>query len=215
MRLYSSYFLQNIYEMHMKTLQHFNSNQQNFRKVLTEIIFREQSLRQRLMYLREISPNAYLSAGVVRNLVWSVLHEQNYDVIHSEIDVIFFDLRENDQHISHEITRKLSQKFPENTWDVVNQVYVHTWYKLENGQPILPYSSLYDALATWPETATAIAVRLLDNNELEIIAPFGLRDLFELKLRWNDRLVSHDVFMQRVRSKRFLQRWSQLQLIDE
>ena len=98
---------------------------------------------------------------------------------------------------------------------MVNQAYVHTWYTLENGQPILPYSSLYDALATWPETATAIAVRLLDNNELEIISPFGLRDLFELKLRWNDRLVSHDVFMQRVRSKRFLQRWSQLQLIDE
>ena len=213
--MYSSYFLQNICEMHMKTLQHFDSNQQNFRKALTEIIFREQSLRQRLMYLREIAPNAYFSAGVLRNLVWSILHEQSDDVAHSEIDVIFFDPRENSPYISHEIERKLSQKFPENTWDVVNQAYVHTWYTLENGQSILPYSSLYDALATWPETATAIAVRLLDNNELEIIAPFGLRDLFELKLRWNDRLVSHDVFMQRVRSKRFLQRWAQLQLIDE
>ena len=199
----------------MKTLQHFDSAQQNFRKVLTEIIFREQALQQRLMYLREIAPNAYFSAGVLRNLVWSILHEQSDDVAHSEIDVIFFDPRENSPYISHEIERKLIQKFPENTWDVVNQAYVHTWYTLENGQPILPYSSLYDALATWPETATAIAVRLLDNDELEIITPFGLKDLFELKLRWNDRLVSHDVFMQRVRSKRFLQRWSQLQLIDE
>ncbi|WP_111860538.1 nucleotidyltransferase family protein [Acinetobacter sp. CFCC 10889] len=199
----------------MKTLQHFDSAQQNFRKALTEIIFREQALQQRLMYLREIAPNVYLSAGVLRNLVWSILHEQSDDVVHSEIDVIFFDPHENSPYISHEIERKLIQKFPENTWDVVNQAYVHTWYTLENGQPILPYSSLYDALATWPETATAIAVRLLDNNELEIITPFGLKDLFELKLRWNDRLVSHDVFMQRVRSKRFLQRWSQLQLIDE
>lgn len=199
----------------MKTLQHFDSAQQNFRKALTEIIFREQALQQRLMYLREIAPNAYLSAGVLRNLVWSILHEQSDDVVHSEIDVIFFDPHENSPYISHEIERKLIQKFPENTWDVVNQAYVHTWYTLENGQPILPYSSLYDALATWPETATAIAVRLLDNNELEIITPFGLKDLFELKLRWNDRLVSHDVFMQRVRSTRFLQRWSQLQLIDE
>lgn len=199
----------------MKTLQHFDSAQQNFRKVLTEIIFREQALQQRLMYLREIAPNAYFSAGVLRNLVWSILHEQSDDVAHSEIDVIFFDPRENSPYISHEIERKLIQKFPENTWDVVNQAYVHTWYTLENGQPILPYSSLYDALATWPETATAIAVRLLDNDELEIITPFGLKDLFELKLRWNDRLVSHDVFMQRVRSKRFLQRWAQLQLIDE
>ncbi len=34
------------------------------------------------------------------------------------------------------------------------------------------------------ETVTALALRLKD-DELELIAPFGLADLFELKLRWN------------------------------
>jgi len=53
----------------------------------------------------------------------------------------------------------------------------------------------------------------LQNNELEIIAPFGLDDLFELKLRWNATLVSHDVFMQRMEEKQFLQKWNKLSLL--
>ncbi|MDM1758758.1 MULTISPECIES: nucleotidyltransferase family protein [unclassified Acinetobacter] len=198
----------------MKNLQLFDFTKHNFDQALTEIIFREQALWQRLVYLRHIAPNAYLSAGVIRNLVWSVLHGQTYDVIHSEIDVIFFDEHEDHQRITHEITRQLIQNFPENEWDVVNQATVHTWYSTENGQSILPYASLHEALSVWPETATAMAIRLLENDDLEIIAPFGLCDLFTLKLRWNDRLVSHDVFMQRVMSKRFLQRWEKLEIVS-
>ena len=68
-------------------------------------------------------------------------------------------------------------------------------------------------MSLWPETATAVAVRLLENNELEIIAPLGLDDLFELKLRWNTALVSHHVFMQRMEEKQFLRRWNKLRLL--
>lgn len=108
----------------------------------------------------------------------------------------------------------MSQKFPENEWDVVNQAFVHTWYKTDQGLAIAQYSSLIDALSVWVETATAIAVRLLENDDLEIIAPFELNDLFELKLRWNNRLVSREVFIQRVQSKRFLEKWQNLHMIE-
>ncbi|MDY6490432.1 nucleotidyltransferase family protein, partial [Acinetobacter faecalis] len=50
--------------------------------------------------------------------------------------------------------------------------------------------------------------------EIEYIAPFGLSDLFELKLRWNKNLVSHDVFLYRLKTKDFLGKWSKLKLID-
>ena len=180
---------------------------------LKQMIDAHPALKSRLQYLKELNPNAYLSAGILRNMVWSVLHKQHYRIEHTEIDVVFYDVTDFEQE-QQRLTHLLSLKFPENTWDVVNQAFVHTWYTLENGQSILPYSSLCDALKTWPETATAIAVRLLENNDVEIVAPFGLNDLFELKLRWNDRLVSREVFIQRVTSKRFLERWSQLQLID-
>lgn len=181
---------------------------------LKQIILAKQALIQRLIYLKQIYAEAYLSAGVIRNLVWSSLHQQQYQIENTEIDVIFFDENEQNQHITQEIYEKLTQKFPENDWDVVNQALVHTWYTTEKNQAISAYLSLYEALSTWPETATAIAVRLTEHDEMEIIAPFGLSDLFGLKLRWNDRLVSHDVFIQRLRSKRFLQRWEKLRIVD-
>lgn len=179
---------------------------------LKQMVDAHPALLFRLQYLRELNVNAYLSAGIIRNMVWARLHGQSYQLGHTEIDVIFYDVTDFDQEQGR-LTDLLSQKFPENTWDVVNQAFVHKWYKTEDGQSIAPYCSLFDALSAWPETATAIAVRLLENGNLEIIAPFGLTDLFELKLRWNNRLVSHDVFMQRVKSKCFLERWNKLAMV--
>ncbi|SDF57102.1 Nucleotidyltransferase [Paenibacillus sp. cl6col] len=39
--------------------------------------------------------------------------------------------------------------------------------------------SMLDALRRWPETATAIGVRLDEDNQLDFCAAYGLEDLFE------------------------------------
>lgn len=46
-----------------------------------------------------------------------------------------------------------------------------------------PYCSAVGAIKAWPETATAVPVRLLANNLIEIAALLGLDDLFELVVR--------------------------------
>lgn len=61
----------------------------------------------------------------------------------------------------------------------------------------------FNALSLWPETATAVAVRLLENNALEIIAPFGLDDLFELKPKMECYVGQSWCFMQRMEEKQF------------
>ena len=180
---------------------------------LKQMISTHDALMQILIDLRAFNASAFLSAGVIRNFVWSVLHDQNYDISQTEIDVIFYDLHDEQGFEERCLTQLLKQKFPAQEWDVVNQACVHTWYKTEDGKSIVPLHSIYHALSLWPETATAVAIRLLDNDDFEVIAPFGLEDLFELKLRWNHALVSHAVFMQRVSSKKFLERWERLILI--
>lgn len=106
------------------------------------------------------------------------------------------------------------EAFPNIHWDITNQALVHEWYRTDNGASIAPLLSIEHALSLWPETATAIAIRLNKQNQIECIAPFGLRDLFELKLRWNSALVSHAVFKQRIHQKKFLEKWSKLELIE-
>jgi len=59
-------------------------------------------------------------------------------------------------------------------WSVKNQARMH----LANNEPA--YESLSDALSKWPETATAVAVRIDEAGQFEVIAPHGLTDLFRL-----------------------------------
>ncbi|WP_257222604.1 MULTISPECIES: nucleotidyltransferase family protein [unclassified Acinetobacter] len=80
-------------------------------------------------------------------------------------------------------------------------------------EPIQALKSIEHALSLWPETATAIAVKLDDKQQIQLIAPLGLDDLFELNVRWNPRLVSQATFLQRVQQKQFLQRWPKLKLL--
>lgn len=79
-----------------------------------------------------------------------------------------------------------------------------------------PYRSTEDALRFWPETATAVAVRLTDNHRIETIAPYGLEDLFELRLRPTPRFESEKraIFLQRVAEKRWLERYPLLHIPD-
>ncbi len=150
---------------------------------------------------------------MIRQLIWSALHYQKYEIEQVEIYVIFYDPHADSQQ-QQRIKQALHKQFSLNEWDVVNQATEHHWYLNENAEKIKAYTSLFDAISAWPETATAIAVRLTENDLLEIIAPFGLSDLFELKLRWNPRLVSYETFLNRVIEKQWLQRWPKLKLIE-
>ena len=187
----------------------------NYTKQLEQMIYSSPQLMMRLQYLRELHADAYLSAGVIRNMVWSNLHDQVYVLDNTEIDVIFYDLKDQTGRQQRRLSQELKQKFPNNDWDVVNQANVHRWYTRADGQPIVAYTSLSEAISMWPETATAVAVRLCADGQLEVVAPLGLADLFELKLRWNPRMVSQAVFLQRMQSKGFLHKWPKLRWVKE
>jgi uncharacterized protein len=62
-------------------------------------------------------------------------------------------------------------------------------------------------VSTWPETATAVAVRLADDDRLEVVAPFGLADLLGLVHRRNATRVSVEEYRRRIVTKRIAERW--------
>lgn len=190
-----------------KTHEHYQS-------ILFELITQSPVLSAILQTLSCLHPHAYLSAGVLRNTVWAYLHGQSFGLQYSDVDVIYCDATEMDRHSQKQLQHNLERLFPQQRWDVVNQALAHTWYRRENGKRIQPLASIEHALSLWPDTATAIAVRVNASGELELIAPFGLQDLFELKLRWNSALVSYATFKKRVDSKQWLQQWPQLQEVD-
>lgn len=98
---------------------------------------------------------------------------------------------------------------PNLKWSVKNQARMH----LRNGDEA--YSSSANAMQSWPETATAVAVRLGQSGAIEINAPLGLDDLLALTLRPAPNFTTSKlpIFLDRVRSKRWLERYPRLSLL--
>ena len=74
-----------------------------------------------------------------------------------------------------------------------------------------PLTSCADAVGTWPETATAIGIRLLAHDRIEVVAPCGLDDPFGLICRRNPRRVTDEQYRRRVANKRIAKRRPRVQ----
>ena len=71
------------------------------------------------------------------------------------------------------------------------------------------YGSMADAMRFWPETATAVAVRLDADDAIDVVAPFGLEDLFTLRLVPGPafRGAKRPIFEERIAKKQWLLRY--------
>lgn len=158
----------------------------------------------------------YVGGGIIRSTVWDHLH--GYPGGHSrlrDVDLVYFDADDISGEQGKRAAIALSEMAPELEWDVVNQAEVHLWYECDFGHAIEPYESVEGAIATWPETATCVAVRLLPDDDLLIYSPYGLADLFNLVLRRNPRQVSVELFRQRYTEKRIKEKWPLVTIVDE
>ena len=155
---------------------------------------------------------AWIGAGAIRNAVWDDAHGRA-PALGGDIDVVFHDpcLAPGADDRFAGILRAAC---PRLAWDVTNQAHVHAWYPAYFGKDVAPLASLAEAVATWPDTATAVAVRLLPDGEFDVVAPFGLDDLFDLVLRWNPGRVSRDAFGARIDGKQWLRRWPRLRVVS-
>lgn len=177
-------------------------------KRLVEILAANDWLMSVLRVVRDVdAPDSAVSAGVIRNVVWDYLHGHSEPTPVRDVDVPFFDPEDLSLDLEHSVEEDLQRRMPDVLWDARNQARVHLWYEDRFGHPILPIKSLEDAVARNPETATSVAVRLRDDDSLEVIAPCGLYDLLNMVVRHNPRQVSHDYFLRRLHDKRIQQTW--------
>lgn len=171
-------------------------------------ILRHDPLRWRL--LKIVSnlklPDCWIAGGFVRNAVWDALHGRSPQPPNGDVDVIWFDPKRCDERLDRDTEDKLRAAVPSIDWSVKNQARMH----FRNDDK--PYQSSSDAMRYWPETATAVAVRLGRRDKLEIASPLGLDDLFNLLLRPTERFASEKlpIYEERVRSKAWIGLWPRL-----
>ena len=74
--------------------------------------------------------------------------------------------------------------------EVRNQARVHVWFEAHFGEAYTPLACTGEALERFVSSMFAVGVRLDADDRLHVEAPFGLTDLFALRLRPNPRRPS-------------------------
>ena len=159
-------------------------------------------------------PDWLVGAGAIRNLVWNRLHGYPDDAHIKDVDVAYFDPEDVTPARDGAVETALRARRPDVAWDAKNQAAVHLWYERKFGFAVPPLHSTEDGIATYPETATAVGVRLTD-EDLHVYAPSGLQDLFALVLRRNPRRVTPEIFWRRALEKRIAERWPRVTVVHD
>lgn len=158
-------------------------------------------------------PNWYIGAGLVRNTVWDHLHGEPGKTPIRDIDFVYFSLEEIDETT---ITENLSKAVPDVEGDFKNSALVHEWYECKKGIIRPPFHSSEEDIDAWPEIASCIGIRLMQDEQIMIYAPYGIDDLMDMVLRRNRNnsyTVNQEIFRQRVIEKKIVERWPKVTVL--
>lgn len=151
----------------------------------------------------------YIGAGAIVQNIWNKATEKpiNYGV--TDIDIIYFDSKDLSEKAEELKASRIIELFEYETLklDIKNEARVHLWYKNKFGYDIPPYSSLEEAIDSWPTTASAIGIRR-NSNAWIICAPFGVNDIFDLRLVPNNRLITKEIYENKV--NKWKKKWPEL-----
>jgi hypothetical protein len=172
---------------------------------LVDLIRGDTSMLTALDAVRSLElKDGWITAGFVRNRVWDHLHDFPAMTPLNDIDVIYFDAERLDEAFEKRMEAELNRLLPGLPWQVKNQARMAE----RNGDP--PYHSIDDALEHWCETPTAVGVRLHHDGDIQVTAPLGLDDLFDMVVRPTPFALAHPHKLAQYKDRMIKKNWPQL-----
>ncbi len=155
-------------------------------------------------------PDWWVCAGFVRSKVWDVLHHFIERTPLADVDVIYFDSANIEEFYEKELEKKLITIHPDIPWSVKNQARMH----LKSNTT--PYHSSVDAISKFPETVTALGVKLDEKDNVILTAPHGVRDVLHLEVHptpdYREEMEKVLVYEERVKTKNWPSNWDKVQV---
>jgi hypothetical protein len=147
----------------------------------------------RVMRVLEIArdldlPDWRLVSGAIYQTVWNALTGRDADFGIKDFDLCYYDGSDTSYEAEDVHIRRAAAAYPpvlSPLVEVRNQARVHLWFKAHFGKPYAPLHCTDEALSRFVSPAYAVGVRLERDGRLSVAAPFGLDDLFAMRLRPN------------------------------
>ncbi len=139
-------------------------------------------------------PDWLVFSGAVYQPVLNALTGRPTDYGIRDYDLAYFDAQDLSYEAEDLVIRRAAYAFGPALSPLVevrNQARVHLWFEAKFGEPYTPLACSAEALPRFVSPLFAVAVRLEADGRLTVLAPFGLQDLFALRLRPNPRRITH------------------------
>jgi hypothetical protein len=165
------------------------------REALIAMVRDEPMLMEVLAGIREL-PEGLLVAGALYNLVWNRLTGRPGLAGVADIDVFYFDDSDLSYEAEDAVIRRLAARFAHLPLPVQvrNQARVHLWFPQKFGTPFTPLRSATEMLGRYASKTHAVGV-WLDGGQMQVVAPFGLDDIFSFRVVPNpvlDNRAAHE-----------------------
>jgi hypothetical protein len=149
----------------------------------------------RLMHVLETAralalPDWLVFSGAIYQPVWNDLTGRPLDHGVRDYDLAYFDPSDISWDAEDRVIRRAAAAFAPPLREMVevrNQARVHVWFEDHFGEAYAPLSCSAEALTRFAAPAFAVAARLEADGSLSIEAPFGLDDLFAMRIAPNPR----------------------------
>ena len=156
---------------------------------LTAILVQTPGLMTVLRTARSLDlPDWMVFSGAIYQPVWNHLTGRPLEHGLNDYDLAYFDGSDLSWDAEDAVIRRVALAFAPPLRDLVevrNQARVHLWFEDHFGEPYGPIRCSAEALTRFVSPAFAVGVRLRADDRFEVIAPFGLEDLFALRIRSN------------------------------
>ena len=155
----------------------------------------------------------YLAAGCINQTVFSYYHNQELNAHIKDYDIVYFDedtSYEAEDKIIKGITKRLENL--DVSFDIKNQKRVPIWYKEKYGIEKKDCQNVEEAISRMGATITCIGVRL-EGKKLIVVCPYGLNDLFLMKIRLVSTEYEKNIFQKKC--QHWQECWPKLKVIDD
>lgn len=151
-----------------------------------------------------------LVGGCIYQPIWNELTGRNVDYGIKDFDISYWDddlSSEKEEKIANDVENRLFKLHGK--LDVVNQARVHLWFKKHFGVEGRPFINLQQAMTTHPFRLMSVGI-----NQKEICAPYGTKDIFEMKLIFNSitHIPREHVFK---KMNKWLLKWPELKVVKQ
>jgi hypothetical protein len=162
---------------------------EDFDARLEAIVRATPSLMMVLETARDLAlPDWMIFSGAVYQRVLNHLTGRDPDYGIKDYDLGYFDASDISYEAEDAVIRRVAAAFDPPLRELVevrNQARVHVWFEGKFGEPYAPLTHTAQALERFTSTTFSVGVRLEASGGLTIAAPFGLADLFALRLAPN------------------------------